>query len=61
MAKKIDGRRLSAWVVAGLVAVAGMVMTNMIPHPVWMQIGAVIAPLAGGLVASHLVTGERRP
>ncbi len=55
VAKRICGRRWAAWAIAALVAAAGIVNVMMIPHPVWMQIAAVIAPLVGGLLAEHLI------
>jgi hypothetical protein len=55
VAKRICRRWWAAWPVAGLVACAAIVNVMMIPHPVWMQISAVLAPLLGALAASHLV------
>lgn len=55
VAKRICRRWWAAWPVAGLVACAAVVNVMMIPHPVWMQISAVLAPLLGALAASHLV------
>ena len=55
VAKRIGCRWWAAWVVAALVAVAGIVNVMMIPHPVWMQIAAVVAPLIGGVLAGHLI------
>lgn len=54
IARIISRRRFTAWVVAGVVTVAGIANIFMIPHPVWMQIAAVAAPLIGGLVAAHV-------
>ena len=55
VAKRICDRWWAAWAVAALVAVAGVVNVMMIPHPAWMQIAAVVAPLVGGLLAGHLI------
>lgn len=55
VAKRICGRWWAAWPIAALVALAGIVNVMMIPHPVWMQIASVIAPLIGGLLAGHLI------
>jgi hypothetical protein len=55
VAKRICYRWWAAWAIAALVAAAGVVNVMMIPHPVWMQIAAVIAPLVGGLLAGHLI------
>ena len=54
VAYRISGRRWAAWAIAGLVALAAILNILMIPHPEWMQVGAVVAPLIGGLVAAHL-------
>ena len=55
LAKRICRRWWAAWAIAALVACAAVVNVMMIPHPVWMQISAVLAPLLGALAASHLV------
>lgn len=46
-----------AWLIAALVAFAGILNILMIPHPVWMQLSAVIAPAVAGLIAHHF--GQR--
>jgi hypothetical protein len=61
VAKRICGRWSAAWAIAVLVAVAGIVNIMMIPHPVWMQIAAIVAPLVGGLVAGHLIPSRKEP
>jgi hypothetical protein len=48
----ISRRAWTVWPVAALVAAAGVVNVLMIPHPVLLQLGAVIAPLLGGFAAS---------
>ena len=58
LAASIAGRSWAAWVIA-IVVVAGAISSMfMVPHPQWMQISVVLAPLFGGLVAAHLT---RRP
>jgi hypothetical protein len=47
----ISRRGWTAWVIAALVAAAAVATLFMIPHPLWMQIGAVAGPLAGGWLA----------
>jgi hypothetical protein len=59
VAGKITDRRWAVWLVAGLVAAAGVANVLMIPHPVLLQIAAVAAPLLGGFVASRIL-GRRR-
>lgn len=51
VAALVSRRAWTVWVVAAFVAVAGIVNVLMIPHPVLLQIGAVVAPLLGGFVA----------
>ncbi len=60
VAKQIIGRDWAAWTIAGFMAVAAVMNLFMIPHPVWMQISAVVAPLLGGLIANHLVRRRAR-
>ncbi|HLL58856.1 MAG TPA: hypothetical protein VK391_03080 [Allosphingosinicella sp.] len=57
VANSIANRRWPAWPVAALVAAASILNILMIPHPEWMQIGAVVAPVLGGLLATHLAKG----
>lgn len=54
VAKLISQRVWAAWAIAGVVALAGIMNILMIPHPLLMQIGAVAAPLLGGLLAAHI-------
>ena len=60
VAGRIAGGWWTPWLVAALVACGGIMTILMIPHPVWMQIAAVAAPLLGGLVASHRAGAARR-
>jgi hypothetical protein len=59
VANSIAARRWPALPVAALVATASILNILMIPHPEWMQIGAVVAPALGGLIATHLAKGAR--
>lgn len=54
VASLIARRAWTVWPIAGAVALAGIVNVLMIPHPAALQIGAVVAPLLGGLAASLL-------
>ena len=54
VAALISRRAWTVWPVAALVALGGVVNVLMIPHPVLLQIGAVVAPLLGGFAASLL-------
>lgn len=58
VANLIADRRWPAWPVAALVAAASILNILMIPHPDWMQVGAVVAPVLGGLIATHLARGR---
>jgi hypothetical protein len=55
VAALIGRRRWTVWLIAALVACAGVLNVLMIPHPLLLQIAAVAAPLLGGLVASWIV------
>ena len=59
IAKRIARAWWVAWPVAALVAFACIMIVMMIPHPVWMQVAGVAAPLLGGLVATHIVRPAR--
>jgi hypothetical protein len=54
VAALISRQRWTAWLIAGLVAVAGLINIFWLPHPELLQIGSVVAPLLGGLLASQL-------
>jgi hypothetical protein len=55
VAKAISGRDWAAWTIAALIAIGAVMNLFVIPHPTWMQISAIVAPLLGGLIANHLV------
>lgn len=58
VAARISGRAWTAWLV-GAVVVAGAVWSMfLIPHPPWMQIAVVVAPLLGALVGGHAGIGR---
>lgn len=52
VAALVSRQAWTVWLIAGLVAAAGVVAVLMVPHPVLLQIGTVAAPLLGGLLAS---------
>jgi hypothetical protein len=54
VAYRITGLRWAAWAMAAFVALAAIVNILMIPHPEWMQVGSLVAPLIGGFIAVHL-------
>ena len=55
VAGRISRRHWAVWLITGLVALAALINIFWIPHPVLLQIGAVVAPLIGGLIASRMV------
>lgn len=61
VAERISGKRWTVWVIALLVVAGAIWSMFLIPHPQWMQIAAVIAPLAGGFVASHIARSRATP
>ncbi|MEI9853003.1 MAG: hypothetical protein WDN24_21560 [Sphingomonas sp.] len=50
IAVRIAGWAAAGWIVALLVVAGGVANLAMIPHPLWMQVGTVAAPLLAGLV-----------
>lgn len=44
----------AAWIIAGLIALAGIYNATQIPAPLWMQAATVLAPALGGWTARHL-------
>ena len=44
----------SAWIVAVAILASALLGVFRPPHPLWMQIGAVVAPLLGAWLASRL-------
>ena len=59
-AASIARRAWPAWLIAAFVAVGGIVVIFMLPHPELMQVGAVIAPAIGGLLAGHFAPARNR-
>lgn len=44
----------AAWIVAALVTLGGVATLVMIPHPLWMQVSAVVLPFAGAWAATRM-------
>lgn len=55
---RIADRRWVAWAVAIVVTAAAVATIFMVDQAVWMQIASVVAPLAGGFIATHLLRGR---
>ncbi|PKP92642.1 MAG: hypothetical protein CVT77_08100 [Alphaproteobacteria bacterium HGW-Alphaproteobacteria-16] len=44
----------AAWIVTAIGAALGIITLLMIPHPLWMQLSAVLAPALGAWIATRL-------
>ena len=58
LARRLSRASWAGWVIAGLIVVGGIAHLMMIPHPLWMQIAAVVAPLLGGWLVTRLPAGR---
>ena len=54
LARRLSGKGWAGWIIAGLILLGGIANILMIPHPLWMQIAAVAAPLVAGAVVMRL-------
>lgn len=54
VAARISRRSWAAWAIAGLVVTGAVLSLFQFPHPLWMQIASVAAPLLGGALAARL-------
>lgn len=52
IAVRIANWAAAGWIVTLLLAGAGAASILLVPQPLWMQVAAVLAPLAAGLVVS---------
>ena len=50
---RIADWRPGGWIVAAVFLVAGLVNQFALPHPLWMQVCAVVLPLIGGWLAQR--------
>lgn len=57
LARRLSRKGWAGWVIAVLIAVGGIANIMMIPHPLWMQIAAVGAPLVAGWIVMRLPVG----
>lgn len=53
VAARLSGERWAAWVIAGVIALSSIANVAMFPHPLWMQIAGVAAPLIGGWIGAR--------
>ena len=58
LARRLSRASWAGWVIAALIVVGGIANIMMIPHPLWMQIAAVVAPLLGGWLVTRLPAGR---
>lgn len=61
VARRLSRKGWAGWVIAGLIVLGGVANIMMIPHPLWMQIAAVAAPLLGGWIVTRLPAGASAP
>ncbi|WP_156363612.1 hypothetical protein [Sphingomonas sp. Leaf357] len=54
LALRVCDWRWAGWIVALLVAAGGIANILALPHPVWMQVAAILAPLLGGWLAQRI-------
>lgn len=54
LARRLSGKGWAGWIIAGLILLGGIANIMMIPHPLWMQIAAVAAPLLAGAIVMRL-------
>lgn len=54
VALRLSQWRPSGWIIAIVIALGGIASVMMIPHPVWMRVAAVVAPIVGGWLAERI-------
>lgn len=54
LALRISDWRWSGWIVVALVLAGGIATLLALPHPLWMQVCAVLLPLLSGWLAQRL-------
>ena len=61
LARRLSRKGWAGWVIAGLILLGGIANIMMIPHPLWMQIAAIAAPLLAGWFVTRLPSGGTAP
>ena len=61
LARRLSRTGWAGWFIGGLIVVGGIANMIMIPHPLWMQITAVAAPLLAGWIVTRLPAGGSAP
>ena len=54
LALRVADRVWTGWVVTALVVLGGISNLIAIPHPLWMQVGAIALPIFGGWLAQRI-------
>lgn len=54
VARLLRGPAWAPWAIAGLLVVMCLITLAMIPHPLWMKIAGIAAPLLGGFIATRV-------
>jgi len=57
LARRLSRTGWAGWVIAGLIVVGGIANMMRIPHPLWLQIAAVAAPVLAGWLVTRLPAG----
>lgn len=61
VAKRMIGRPWAAWTVAGLAEAYMLISILVLPMSGWMQVVALLLPIAAGFLANHLVKTRIEP
>lgn len=56
-AVRLARNALASYAIAALMIAGGIYSLTVMPHPLWMQVGAIAAPLIGAFLASLLGRG----
>lgn len=54
LALRVADRVWTGWVIVALVVLSGISNLIAIPHPLWMQVGAIALPVLGGWLAQRI-------
>jgi hypothetical protein len=60
VAARIARRSWTAWVVGGVVEIGVIANAVLIPHPAWMTIAGVLAPMPAAWLGARLATRRMR-
>lgn len=54
LALRVSDWRWAGWIIAAFIMAGGVANLVAIPHPLWMQAGALLLPLLGGWIAARV-------